>query len=94
VLPAVDPDGSKRRALAFLARRGRLPGDPPNRFLLLPLSEDERPVLEAGFTPTGSCTFFALHRLGILEYQRYVADRYGLVQARLRARVARLPHAA
>jgi hypothetical protein len=94
VLPAVDPDGSKRRALALLARRSRLPGNPPRRFLLLPTGEEEGPVLEAGFTLAGACTFFALHRLGILDYQRYVADRYGLVQARLRARVTRLIRAA
>ena len=44
--------------------------------------------------PIGECTFFALHRLGILEYQRYVADKYGLLQARLRSRSTRLPEAA
>jgi hypothetical protein len=94
VLPAADPDGSKRRALALLARSTRLPGDPPKRFLLLPQGEDDRPVLAAGFGAIGQCTFFALHRIGILDYQRYVADRYGLLQARMRARVARVPRAA
>ena len=41
---------------------------------------------------------FAIHmafdRLGILEYQRYVADKYGRLQARLRSRATRLPEAA
>ena len=94
VLPEADPDGTKRLALCRLARATRLPGDPPQRFLFLPLGADDAPVRAAGFEPIGACTFFALHRLGILEYQRYVADKYGLLQARLRGRAARLPEAA
>ena len=94
VLPDADPDGSKRRALGELARATRLPGDPPMRFLFLPLGADDAPLRAVGFAPVGACTFFALHRLGILDYQRYVADKYGLLQARLRGRSARLPEAA
>jgi hypothetical protein len=97
LLPVVadaDPDGSRRRALCELARTGPLPGDPPRRFLFLPLGQDDGPVRAAGFEPVEECTVFALHRLGILEYQRYVADKYGLLQARMRGRVARLPEAA
>ena len=94
VLPALDPDGSKRRALAELARAVDVPGSPPNRFLFLPAGADDAPVVAAGFKAIGECTFFALHRLGIVEYQRYVANKYGLLQARLRGRAARIPHAA
>lgn len=94
VLPDADPDGSRRLALCQLARANRVPGDPPRRFLFLPLGADDAPLRAAGFEPIGACTFFALHRLGILEYQRYVADKYGLIQARLRGRAARLPEAA
>jgi hypothetical protein len=94
VLPDADPDGSKRAALCRLARAARVPGDPPKRFLFLPLGADDAPLRTAGFGPIGECTFFALHRLGILEYQRYVADKYGLLQGRLRSRAARMPEAA
>ncbi len=94
VLPSADPDGSRRRALCQLARSTRIPGDPPVRFLFLPEGSDDEPLRASGFTPIGECTFFALHRLGILEYQRYVADKYGLLQARLRSRSTRLPEAA
>jgi hypothetical protein len=94
VLPSADPDGSRRRALCQLARATRIPGDPPMRFLFLPDGTDDAPARASGFTPIGECTFFALHRLGILEYQRYVADKYGMLQARLRSRSTRLPEAA
>ena len=94
VLPELDPDGSKRRALAELARAVDVPGSPPNRFLFLPAGADDAPLVAAGFKAIGECTFFALHRLGIVEYQRYVANKYGLLQARLRGRAARIPHAA
>lgn len=91
---APDPDGSKRRALAELARATDVPGNPPQRFLFLPLGEDDSPLLAGGWQQIGACTFFALHRFGILDYQRYVADKYGLVQARMRARAARVSEAA
>jgi len=94
VQPGADPDGSGRRALCQLARATRVPGDPPVRFLFLPDGTDDQPARASGFSPIGECTFFALHRLGILEYQRYVADKYGLLQARLRSRSTRLPEAA
>jgi hypothetical protein len=94
VLPDADPDGSRRRALCQLARATRIPGDPPIRFLFLPDGADDAPARASGFSPIGQCTFFALHRLGILEYQRYVADKYGMLQARLRSRSTRLPEAA
>ncbi len=94
VLPEADQDGSRRAALCQLARGARVPGDPPKRFLFLPLGADDGPLRMAGFAPIGECTFFALHRLGVLEYQRYVADKYGLLQGRLRSRAARLPEAA
>jgi hypothetical protein len=94
VLPGADPDGAKQLALCALARAARVPGDPPNRFLFVPTDTDHGPVLAAGFRPIGQCTYFALHRLGILEYQRYIADKYGLLQARLRRRAAHLPEAA
>ena len=74
--------------------RAAVPGDPPNRFLFVPEPVDEAPLLAAGFRRVGGCTLFALHRLGVLEYQRYVATRYGLLQARIRGRGARLPEAA
>ena len=51
-------------------------------------------MLAAGWRPIGQCTYFALHRLGIVDYQRYVADKYGLLQARLRRRATHLPEAA
>jgi hypothetical protein len=94
VLPGADPDGTRQLALCDLARAAPVPGDPPNRFLFVPTSNDHGPVLAAGFRPIGECTYFALHRLGIVEYQRYIADKYGLLQARLRRRVAHLPEAA
>jgi len=94
VVRGADPDGAKQRALCELARATELPGAPPNRFLFLPTGADEGPVVAAGFTPVGDCTLFALHRLGIPDYQRYVAKRYGLLQARLRGRAARLSEVA
>jgi hypothetical protein len=94
VLPGADPDGSRRRALCQLARATRIPGDPPIRFLFLPAGTDDAPARTSGFRPIGECTFFALHRLGILEYQRYVADKYGLLQAGGGGRSTRLPEAA
>lgn len=94
VLPGADLDGTRQLALCALARAARLPGDPPNRFLFVPTNANHGPVIAAGFRPIGECTYFALHRLGIIEYQRYIADRYGLLQARLRRRVAHLPEAA
>jgi hypothetical protein len=94
VLQGADPDGTKQLALCDLARAARVPGDPPNRFLFVPENTDHGPVLSAGFRPIGQCTYFALHRLGIVEYQRYIADKYGLLQARLRRRATHLPEAA
>jgi hypothetical protein len=94
VLPERDPDGSLRRALCEYSRAGDLPGSPPRRFLFLPAGADESPLAAAGFRRIGDCTFFALHRLGILDYQRYVANKYGLLQARLRSRGARVSEAA
>jgi hypothetical protein len=94
VVRGADPDGAKRRALCELARATELPGAPPNRFLFLPTGADEGPVVAAGFTRVGACTLFALHRLGIPDYERYVAKRYGLLQARRRGRAARLSEVA
>jgi hypothetical protein len=94
VLPGADPDGTKQLALCDLARASTLPGDPPHRFLFVTTNSNHGPVLAAGWRPIGECTYFALHRLGIVEYQRYIADKYGLLQARLRRRVAHLPEAA
>jgi hypothetical protein len=94
VLQGADPDGVKQRALCDLARAAAVPGDPPNRFLFVPANSDHGPVLASGFRPIGQCTYFALHRLGIVDYQRYIADKYGLLQARLRRRAAHLPEAA
>jgi hypothetical protein len=90
----LDPDGAHRRALCALARGGEIVGAVPNRFLFVPAGADERPMLDAGFRLVGTCTFFAFHRLALLEYHRYVASKYGLLQARLRGRAARLPEAA
>jgi hypothetical protein len=94
VLPGSDPDGAKQLALCQLARAAPVPGDPPNRFLFVPTNADHGPVLAAGWRPIGQCTYFALHRLGIVDYQRYIADKYGLLQARLRRRATHLPEAA
>jgi hypothetical protein len=94
VLPDLDPDGAHRHALCALARGGDITGGAPNRFLFVPTGADEAPIAAAGFRPIGTCTFFAFHRLALLEYQRYVASRYGLLQARLRGRPARVPEAA
>jgi hypothetical protein len=94
VIPGADPDGTKQLALCGQARAARVPGDPPNRFLFVPADADHGPVLAAGFRPIGQCTYFALHRLGIVDYQRYIADKYGLLQARLRRRATHLPEAA
>ncbi len=55
---------------------------------------DDGPLVAAGFKAIGDCTFFALHRLGIVDYQRYVANKYGLLQARLRGSAAGVPQAA
>jgi len=94
VRPEVDPDGSRRRGLARLAKAGELPGSPPHRFLFLPAGADDAPLLAEGFRAIGDCTFFALHRLGIVDYQRYVANKYGLLHARLRGRAAHVADAA
>jgi len=94
VLQGADPDGAKQLALCDLARAAPVPGDPPNRFLFVPANTDHGPVLAAGWRPIGQCTYFALHRLGIVDYQRYIADRYGLLQARLRRRATHLTEAA
>jgi hypothetical protein len=93
-LPEADPDGSRRRALCMVARSARIPGDPPKRFVFLPLGADDGPLRATGFEAIGGCTVFALHRMGIPEYQRFVSDKYGLLQARIRGRSARLPEAA
>jgi hypothetical protein len=94
VRPELDPDGAKRRALAGLARATDVPGAPPHRFLFAPSGTDEAPLLAEGFRMLGECTFFALHRLGIVDYQRYVASKYGLLHARLRGRASHLADAA
>jgi hypothetical protein len=94
VLTEVDPDGSKRRALARLARAAEVPGSPPHRFLFMPSGGDAAPLLAEGFRLVGDCTFFALHRLGIVDYQRYVANKYGLLHARLRGRASHVADAA
>jgi hypothetical protein len=94
VLPERDADGSKRRALARLVRAAEVPGAPPHRFLFLPSGADPAPLLAEGFRTIGECTFFALHRLGIVDYQRYVANKYGLLQARLRGRAGHVADAA
>jgi hypothetical protein len=94
VLPHVDPDGSKRRALCDFARSRPLAGSPRHRFLFAPQDIDAAPLIASGFRSLGECTFFALHRMGLLDYQRYVANKYGLLQARLRGRPARVPDAA
>jgi hypothetical protein len=94
VLPEADPDGTSRRALAHAARAAEVPGAPPYRFLFLPAGADDGPLLAEGFRAIGECTFFALHRLGIVDYQRYVANKYGLLHARLRGRAAHVADAA
>jgi c-di-GMP-binding flagellar brake protein YcgR len=94
VLPHLDPDGSKRRALCDFARARPLAGSPQYRFLFAPRDIDAAPLVASGFRALGGCTFFALHRMGLLDYQRYVANKYGLLQARLRGRPARVPDAA
>jgi hypothetical protein len=94
VHPELDPEGDCRRALCAFARTGELLSGSPHRFLFAPAPVDGAPIQAAGYRLVGGCTFFALHRLGMLEYQRYVASRYGLLQARLRGRGARLPEAA
>jgi hypothetical protein len=94
VLPHLDPDGSKRRALCDFARSRPLAGSPRHRFLFAPQDIDAAPLTASGFRSLGECTFFALHRMGLLDYQRYVANKYGLLQARLRGRPARVPDAA
>ena len=94
VRPDLDQDGLKRQALAELARSVEIPGSPPHRFLFVPGGVDDGPVVAAGFKPIGDCTFFALHRLGIVDYQRHVANKYGLLQARLRGKAAGVPQAA
>jgi hypothetical protein len=94
VLPHLDRDGTKRRALCDFARGRPLAGSPPFRFLLAPQGIDAEPLISSGFTAVGGCTFFALHRMGLLDYQRYVANKYGLLQARMRGRPARVPDAA
>lgn len=94
VLPAADPTGSRRRQLCDLLRGSDLPGSPPFRFLFVPEGSDEAPLVGAGFRRIGECTFFALHRFGLLDYQRYVSNKYGLLQARMRGRVGRVSKAA
>ena len=78
------------------ARAGdaRCPAIPPNRFLFVRPAPTTAPCSPPGWRPIGECTYFALHRLGIVEYQRYIADKYGLLQARLHRRTARLGEAA
>ena len=88
VLPEQDRDGSARRQLAEWLLRLPLPVPLPVRFLFLPDSCDDGPFLQAGFRRVGGCVHYAWHRFGLREYYRYVAARYGFLQARLRAKVA------
>ena len=55
-------------------------------FVFLPLGADDGPLRATGFEAIGECTVFALHRMGILDYQRFVADRYGHGRWRNRSR--------
>ena len=85
---ALDPDGSRRRALCELMRQGA-PDGAPYRFLWVPVGADDAPVQAAGFGRMGDWMFLSIHRLGLSAYQRYVATRSGLLSTRPRRTKAR-----
>ena len=83
-----DPGGQAVRALVQLALEHDLPGDPPTRFVFAPDGCDPAPLIEAGLRRVAGCTLYAFGGLGMQEYHRYVATRYGFLHGRLRARSA------
>ena len=78
-----DPDGALTRALCDLLRERPVPGDPPLRFLYVPKHADQTAVEAAGFRRVGGCVLFACHRIGLREFHRFFAARYGFLQARM-----------
>jgi hypothetical protein len=83
-----DPDGRAARALVQVLREGRVPGDPEMRFLFVPGRQDQKPLLAAGLHRVAGAVLYAFQGLGMHEYHRYMATRYGLLHGRLRARLA------
>jgi hypothetical protein len=85
VRPDLDPDGMLRAALVSLALSLDLPGNPPSRLVLTPEETEGEPILAAGFRRAAGCCLYAFHRHGLREYHHYMATRYGLAHAMLRA---------
>jgi|GEM_PF-1863443 len=83
-----DPDGSLVRALCDVVRQRPVPGEPPLKFLYVPKHADQRAVEAAGFRRVGGCVLFACHRIGLREFHRFFAARYGFLQARMSHRRA------
>jgi hypothetical protein len=83
-----DPGGAAARALVQVALEHDLPGAPPARFVFAPDECDPAPLLDAGLRRVAGCTLYAFGGLGMREYHRYVATRYGFLHGRLRARSA------
>jgi len=83
-----DADGAAARALVALLLGRSMPADPPVRLLLAPHPHDPAPLLAAGLRKVAGCTLYAFHGLGMREYHRYMATRYGFLYGRLRARSA------
>jgi hypothetical protein len=83
-----DPEGRAAAALVQVLLSAPLPGDPLVRFLFVPGAPEEAPLLAAGLHRVAGSVLYAFQGLGLQEYQRYVATRYGLLHGRLRARVS------
>ncbi|MBI5478243.1 MAG: hypothetical protein HY906_05265 [Deltaproteobacteria bacterium] len=83
-----DGDGAAAQVLVRVLLETALPGDPPVRLLLAPEEQDPAPLVAAGLRRVAGCTLYALQGVGMQEYHRYMASRYGFLYGRLRARVA------
>jgi hypothetical protein len=82
LLPTSD-DRDAARELCQLMATLPMPGDPPMRFLFVPTAVDQSVVEQAGYRRVGGCVLYACHRVGLREFLRFFAARYGFLQARI-----------
>jgi hypothetical protein len=81
-----EEDADAVRAACELLRELPAPGNPPAQFLFVPKSVNQAPVEQAGFRRVGGCVLYGLHRVGLREFLRFFAARYGFLQARMSVR--------
>lgn len=81
-----DLDADTARSLLELGLQHDVPGRPPVRFVLTPEPHDSTLFEAVGLHRVAGCTLYAFHGIGLQEYQRYMATRYGFLYGHLRAR--------